>query len=136
VRDTTALVVIQVSQRTDGADVAEAIVSGRRYSAISRNGAAMALARQLVAAGIGDGPWEARGADEQRRFFGPSLHGLSRLTITDNDHDGLRIRRFTPRVLPVGDTEDGALGAGSTAQPKARRPDCTNAGTGLANITS
>jgi hypothetical protein len=89
----TPPVVIQVSQRTDGADVAEAIVSGRRYSAISRNGATIALARQLVAAGVGDSLWEARGTNGQLRFFGTSLHHLSRLTITDNDHDGLRVRR-------------------------------------------
>jgi hypothetical protein len=78
----------------------------------------MALARQLVAAGIGDGPWEARGADGQRRFFGSSLHGLSRLTIADNDHDGLRLRCFTPRMLPVGAAQDGVEPPGSITQPE------------------
>jgi hypothetical protein len=116
VRDTTAPVVIEVSQRPDGADVAEAFVSGHCYCAISRNGATMALARQLVAADIGDGPWEARGADGLRQFFGPSLHGLSGLTVTDNDYDGLRFRRFTPRVPPVGDAEDGAEGSAGIRQ--------------------
>ena len=93
-------------------------MSGRRFVAISRNGASMALARQLVAAGIGEGPWEARGRDGQQRFFGASLHGLSRLTVTDNDYDGLRVRRYTPRMLPVGTAQDGAKVPSSITQPK------------------
>jgi hypothetical protein len=54
---------------------------GRVFQASSANGATMALARQLVAAGCPDQPWEARGPDHQRRCFGQQLHRLARLTV-------------------------------------------------------
>jgi hypothetical protein len=133
VRDTTAPVLIKVSQRPNGADVAEAVVSGRRFVAVSRNGATMALARQLVAAGVGDRPWQARGAEGPRRFFGSSLHRLSRLTIADNDDDGLRVRRFTPRMLPVGAAQDGVEASAGIRTAEARWLGCRNAGAGLTN---
>jgi hypothetical protein len=118
VRDTTAPAVFHLFQRSDGVDVAETVVCSRRYCAQSRNGATMALARQLVAAGVGDCTWEARGTDGQRRFFGSSLYQLSRLTIADSDYDGLRVRRYTLPMLPVGAALDGAESPAGSRQPK------------------
>lgn len=57
----------------------------------------MALARQLVAAGYRDGPWQAVGRDGKPRLVGPSLHRLAKLTIRENDRDGIRLRPFEAR---------------------------------------
>lgn len=86
-----------IAQRAkDGADTARIELDGRTFAAVSSNGASMALARQLVAAGYMDGPWQAVGRDGKRRLCGPSLHRLAKLTIRENDRVGLRLERFRP----------------------------------------
>lgn len=63
-------------------DVATTAWGGQKYSAQTANGASMAVARQLVAAGCPDQPWECRNAAHQRTIFGRSLHALAKLTVT------------------------------------------------------
>ena len=69
-------------------DLARCTWKGQVFEAASRHGASMVLARQLVAAGCPDQPYEARDADGRLLFFGPSLHRLARLTARENDHTG------------------------------------------------
>lgn len=100
-----------VGQRPDGADTAESTLAGQTFRAVSRNGATMVLARQLVAAGAPDDPWQACGVDGAVRLHGPSLHGLAKLTVIERDR-GLSVERFTPRaesaVRVRGDAPDGS----------------------------
>ena len=63
-------------------ETASATWNGRVFQASSANGATMALARQLVAAGCPDQPWEACGIDQQRRFYGQRLHRLAKLSVS------------------------------------------------------
>ena len=73
-------------------DIAECEWRGQRYTAASSHGAAMALARQLVAAGAPDQPWCVPG-----RLHGRSLHGLARLTVTETD-GGVRFGLYDGRT--------------------------------------
>ena len=77
---------ITLSQRPDGKDIAAC----GPHRVIARNGATMALARQLIAAGFPDTPWEAVGADGRIRLQGPSLHAWARWTMSETDSHGLR----------------------------------------------
>jgi hypothetical protein len=58
--------------------------AGRSYETVSRNGAACALARQLVAAGCPDRPWQVVDQLGMVCLSGRSLHGLARLTVEGN----------------------------------------------------
>ncbi len=78
---------------------------GRRFEAVSRHGATMALARLLVEAGCPDLPWEA-GRPGKRDMFGPSLHRLAGLTVEENDHHGPVFRPFKPRSAEAGRSQD------------------------------
>lgn len=89
------MITMVVSQRTDGADIAAVTVAGHRYEVTSRTGAIMGLARQLVAAGFQDSPWQTVGSDGGVRLHGASLHGLAKLT-TIEDKQGIHIRPFKP----------------------------------------
>ena len=60
------------------------MLGGVLYTAQSAHGASMALARQLVAAGCPDEPWEARTPEGQRTVYGSSIHQLARTTIDSN----------------------------------------------------
>jgi hypothetical protein len=82
--------------------------NGLLYVTASANGATMALARQLVAAGCPDQPWEARNAEGQRTVYGSSLHALARTTISK---DG-RFVRWQPRP-DITYAEDAQVDAGS-----------------------
>ena len=77
-------------------DVAQAHYRGRLWQASSRNGATMVLARDLVAAGVPDGPWRAVDRDGRSCFGGGSLHRLAGLTVKERDRQGLRIEGWTP----------------------------------------
>ena len=91
-----------LSQRAkDGADIAAATYDGRAFEAATRHGATMALARQLVAAGVPDVPYEAQDPAGRLRFSGPSSPGLARLTVSEPDESGhATIRAWTP--APIG----------------------------------
>ena len=105
-------VVMALSQRADGADIAEAL--GHR--AESRHGATMALARILVAGGVPDGPWQAErnGVPVMR---GPSLHRLAGLTITE-DGGRERIIKWRAKVdSGVPDAPQPLAGLGAPAEP-------------------
>jgi hypothetical protein len=73
-----SIIRIQVSQRSDGADIAE--YNG--YQAISRHCAESKLARILVEANYPDGPWETV-RNGKVCLFGRSLIGLAKLTIAE-----------------------------------------------------
>ena len=77
----------------DGSDAAEAEHAGQLYSATSRHGATMALARRLVAAGAADTAWQALDAGGAVRVYGASLHRLARLAVRDDD-TGLHVTRW------------------------------------------
>ncbi len=115
------MIVFTVASRADGADTAEANYAGQHFQAVSRNGVTMALARQLVAAGVPDGPWQARGIDGRERFTGRSLHRLAGLTVHDGDR--LRICQWMPReAVPVErrwDALDGFQAPAATQLPPA-----------------
>lgn len=86
---------VTLTQRpVDGADIAEIMIEGRPYQAISKNGVTMKLARRLVEAGYGNGPWQAVFPDGRLRLQGPSLHRLAKLTVQENDHSGLRLKQY------------------------------------------
>lgn len=86
---------ITLTQRpVDGADVAEIMIEGRPYQAISKNSATMKLARRLVEAGFADGPWQAVFPDGRSRFGGPSLHRLAKLAVRESDRSGLRLQQY------------------------------------------
>lgn len=101
----------------DGLDVAEAVHAGETFTATSRNGATMKLARALLEAGAPDGPIEARGTDGKLRFTSPSLHRLGRWTIEESDR-GIRQRRWKPSPMGGEAVQDGADGSGRPAQPE------------------
>jgi hypothetical protein len=84
------------SQAVSGAspqDEATATWQGATFRTVSRNSACCALARDLVAAGCPEQPWEARNKTGQRTVYGDSLHALARTTI---NADG-RFIRWHPR---------------------------------------
>lgn len=91
------MISITISQRTDGTDVAETSLNGETVSVASRHGAAMALARRLVAAGVADGPVEASGRDGALRWTSPSLHRLAEWALGDTER-GIVRRRFVPNT--------------------------------------
>jgi hypothetical protein len=74
-------------------DAAETDWQGATFRTVSRSSACCALARDLVAAGCPEQPWEARDEAGQRTVHGESLHALARTTISA---DG-RFIRWHPR---------------------------------------
>lgn len=99
-------------------DVAEATHRGRAFTATSRHGATMALARQLVAAGCPDQPVEVRFPDGRLRFTAPSLHRLAELTISEPDSGALRVVPYQEcRFLRLGAAPSGVSGAGRGMMP-------------------
>ncbi|GAC1494263.1 MAG: hypothetical protein NVS2B11_17670 [Acetobacteraceae bacterium] len=94
---------IRLSQRSDGMDVAHGTFDGREVKVTSRNGASMAFARVVRAAGAADGPWVACGArDGKQRLQGPSLHGLARLTVSEGQSKP-KIGLWVPHPMFDGD---------------------------------
>ena len=106
-------------------DLARCTWKGRTLETASRHGASMVLARQLVAAGCPDQPYEARDADGRLLFFGPSLYRLARLTIREADTIGPRIVPFIQdaRFSHSVRTQDGfPTPAGILCQPLTPTP--------------
>jgi hypothetical protein len=78
--------------QNDGFDVSMAQWDGRTFSVAARStggGTALALARQLIAAGAPDGGWEAFGIDGRPLMYGDSLYQLA------------RHKAATPRLRPA-----------------------------------
>lgn len=95
-----------------GLDNAVASFGGRTFTATSRTGATLKLARALVEAGAPDSPVEARGTDGRLRFTAPSLHRLARWTISDRDRGGLYLERYrNPAEFVRGQAQDGVSGS-------------------------
>ena len=107
-----------IREGKDGMDVAEATFAAQSYTATSRNGATMKLARMLVADGCPDQPVEARFGDGRLRFTAPSLHRLVTLTIEEGDR-GIRYRRWKPS--PMGG--DGGRTARTVRNKSPPTPD-------------
>ncbi len=90
-------------------DYAEAWWGPVLFQTQSANGASMRLARELVAAGCPDQPWQAVGEDGQRRFFGKSLHRLAKLTLAEGADAALRFAPYVEYPTPLfGRGQDGA----------------------------
>jgi hypothetical protein len=77
---------------------ATATWSGRNFSARTQSGVTMALARELVAAGCPDQAWQAERAGAVA-LFGPSLHRLALLTVSEGGRDGPRFTKYQPHHL-------------------------------------
>lgn len=105
-----------IREGCDGMDIAEADHAGERFTATSRNGATMKLARALVGAGAPDEDVSVYGADGRLRFTAPSLHRLARWTIEEGDR-GIRQRRWKPSPMGGDAAQDGAEGSGRPAGP-------------------
>jgi hypothetical protein len=75
--------------------------SGREFSARTQGGVTMALARELVAAGVPDQPWQAA-RDGKVVMTGPSLTGVAALAISDPaEGAGPRFKKFVAfRLAP------------------------------------
>jgi hypothetical protein len=82
-------------------DRASAVWDGTTYTARTSHGAAMAVARTLMAAGCPDQPWQAVSPDGERLLHGGSLHRLANLTVSEAD-GRTRIVPYVPdRRFPV-----------------------------------
>lgn len=110
-----------IREGRDGLDIAEADHAGERFTASSRNGATLKLARALVAAGAPDEDVSVYGAEGKLRFTAPSLHGLAAWTIKERDAGGLRLERHQnrPDFLP-GEAQHGADGEDRSAVARDR----------------
>jgi hypothetical protein len=97
-------------------DRATAEWQGKRYEQIDAHGAIFALARQLVADGCPDQPWQALGTNGMCCLHGPSLHGLTKWTIQESSSQPIRRVPYVP--LPEGafrrsgSSKDGAEASG------------------------
>lgn len=107
---------VVIREGRDGMDIAEADYADQRFTASSRNGATMKLARALVEAGAPNEDVSVYGADGRLRFTAPSLHGLARWTIEEGDR-GIRQRRWKPSPMGGEAPQDGAEGSGRPADP-------------------
>lgn len=88
------MISMRLSQRPDGTDVAECDWNGADYHAASRGSVTRSLARQLIAEGAPDQPWQAvRGAMVCLR--GKSLFAHAAMTLREGDH-GFRLTRWRP----------------------------------------
>jgi hypothetical protein len=89
---------------------------GQRYEQIDAHGAIFALARQLVAAGCPDQPWQTVGTNGVVQLHGPSLHGLANWTIRESATQTIKRVPYAP--LPeghfqrCGGIQDGAEASG------------------------
>lgn len=93
------MITIRLAPKPDGRDRAAAIWNHGAFVVTSTHGVTMALARDLVAAGCPDQPWQAVGRDQppaewHRRLAGPGLHRLA-LTVSETDR-GIKIIPWSP----------------------------------------
>lgn len=72
--------------------VAECEIDGRRYSARSRSGASAALARELVAAGVSEGPMIIRHRGLKGEMRLPSLFEAAKWTTSEGQKALARVR--------------------------------------------
>jgi hypothetical protein len=72
--------------------------SGRDFSARTKSGVTMALARELVTAGCPDQEWQAKRSGGVA-LFGRSLHCLSLLTVNEGDKGKARFAQYHPHTL-------------------------------------
>jgi len=91
--------------------------NGQQFQAYAR-GALTQLARRLVDAGAPDTHWEAYTPCGERSCAGKSLFRLGRLTVVENDGEGVRFTRFKERPAdlwaPVTETDKAHS---ATSQP-------------------
>jgi hypothetical protein len=84
-----------------GIHEAQARFDGRTFTARSRGGLEMKLARMLIAAGAPDQAWETYDGDDRKRLFGSSLHRLAKLDAQESGSTGTpRIGRYRPKRNP------------------------------------
>lgn len=102
-----------------GLDNAVATFGGQTFTATSRNGATMKLARMLVEAGAPDEPVAVYGTEGNLRFTAPSLHGLAAWTIEESDR-GIRQRRWKPSPMGAERGQHGGDGDDRSAMSRDR----------------
>ncbi len=79
--------------------IASAAWASRQFTARTQGGVTMALARELVAAGCPDQPWQATRGD-MVVMRGPSLARLAAIRVTDGDEGpGPRFTKYQPHHL-------------------------------------
>ena len=82
------------TQNNGSAWIAEAMVDGKLYSARSRHGAPMALARELVAAGVGDQPVRVSTDGVAGHLTYRSLHRMAGRTIVESATKSVRDQKW------------------------------------------
>lgn len=87
--------------------LAECEADGRRFEAKSRHGAANALARELVAAGIPDAPMEVRYEGLAGTMRYPSFHAAAGWTFSESASTPLRRVPFREFDLNQGEPLEG-----------------------------
>lgn len=88
------MISMQLSQHTNGTDVADCEWNGTRYHAANRHGVTRTLARRLIADGAHDEPWQAvRGSMVCLR--GKSLFAHAAWVLNEDDQ-GFRFTRWAP----------------------------------------
>src|ERR1700755_3168031 len=103
------MIIMTLSQHTDGTNVAETFWHGPSYRAKTHGGATHELARQLVRAGAEDQPWQAvRGP--MICLSGKSLPRWAELKTEDND-TCLRVVKWRPLQWQKAPTQRGDVSA-------------------------
>jgi hypothetical protein len=97
------------------------MIDGVPYEAESRSGAPFALARVLVAAGVGDQPVQTIGADGVVRMPWRSLHWMAGRTIQESATFPVREVGYTerPKSLSGEPQYRGISEGGATSPPEA-----------------
>jgi hypothetical protein len=76
---------------------------GRRFEAVSRNGASHALCRELVAAGVPDKPLQVFDQDGKLRFVIRSIHEAAGRTYLETSNEPMRRVRHKARPAIAGE---------------------------------
>lgn len=111
---------IELSERHDGADIAATDWQDHHFTAAHPKASPLRMvARQLVAAGAPDVPWQAtrRG---RAVLSGPSLHRLAEFDVRDVDGSGLKRSRWTPNPRGCLTPPEAVRGAAGIVMP----PEC------------
>jgi hypothetical protein len=102
--------------------LAECEIDGRRFEARSRHGAANALARELVAAGVADRPFEVRFEPLAGCLWWGSIAVAAERTFTEGNRPLQCIRWIAPRDAVQAIRAPPKQGVLAPAHPRSRRP--------------
>ena len=103
---------------------AATVIDGVPYEAESRSGAPFALARVLIAAGVGDQPVQTIGADGVVRMRWPSLFRIAGRTIQESATFPVREVRYTERPKSLsGEPQNRGISEGGATSPPEAMPE-------------